>query len=201
MGYVYILRSGETDCFKIGRTESDVEARIKQLSTGNPLLALFDVIETEHASKAEKFIHNRLQASRYRGRAAKEFFVITPDLMGDEIQLARDYAENDLPRLAEVAKLAAGDCEDAWIAPTERATRIVDELLVVRAQLAVLANSKERLEADLKLLIGTAVGVEGLASWNVVEGHRLDAVALARDEPILYARYYVPTRQRSFRLL
>src|SRR5262249_39189103 len=128
MGYVYILRSGEADCFKIGRTENDVQDRIKHLSTGNPLpLTLFDVIETDHASKGEKFLHNRLQARRVRDGDAKEFFGLTPEIMRDEIRLARDYIENDVPRLAEVSKLAAEQCEDRWVAPTDVARAKVDE--------------------------------------------------------------------------
>jgi hypothetical protein len=36
MAYVYILRSGTENIFKIGRTKGDVDTRILQLSTGNP---------------------------------------------------------------------------------------------------------------------------------------------------------------------
>jgi len=36
MACVYILRSGSENLFKIGRTDGDVDARIRQLATGNP---------------------------------------------------------------------------------------------------------------------------------------------------------------------
>ena len=36
MAFVYILRSGSENLFKIGRTDGDVDARIRQLATGNP---------------------------------------------------------------------------------------------------------------------------------------------------------------------
>ena len=37
MAYVYIFRSGSENLFKIGRTDGDVEARIRQLATGKSL--------------------------------------------------------------------------------------------------------------------------------------------------------------------
>ncbi len=121
MGYVYILQSGDTNYFKIGRTENDVEKRIKQLSTGNPFqLTPFDVIVTDHASKCETFLHNRLQPKRSRESDAKEFFVVEPDEMRQEIHLARGYVENDLEKLAQVELLANEDCEDRWVSPMRR---------------------------------------------------------------------------------
>ena len=46
MAFVYVLRSGDEPLFKIGRTRGGLEARIRQLATGNPhRLTLFDHIE------------------------------------------------------------------------------------------------------------------------------------------------------------
>jgi T5orf172 domain len=56
MAYVYVLRSGAENIFKIGRTKGDVDARILQLSTGNPYpLTKFDLIETEHDAHCESY--------------------------------------------------------------------------------------------------------------------------------------------------
>ncbi len=44
---VYILRSGDSDMLKIGRTRGEVRERIKQLCTGNPHpLSIFREIDT-----------------------------------------------------------------------------------------------------------------------------------------------------------
>src|SRR5712691_1199534 len=65
MAYVYILRSGDENLFKIGRTDGDVEARIRQLATGNPYrLTKFDVIDTEHDSLCETYLHRMLRSKR-----------------------------------------------------------------------------------------------------------------------------------------
>ncbi len=202
MGYVYILQSGDDKLFKIGRTEHDIELRIKQLSTGNPQpLTRFDVIETDYASKCETFLHNRLQAKRSRRSEANEFFELEPDELAQHIRDARDYVENDLPKLAQVELLAEAECEDRWVSPCDADTAIFQRLLEVRAAHETLAHEKERLETELKLIIGTAEGLEGLASWKAVEGHRFDGEAFKTDQPELYEQYSKPTRVRQLRLL
>jgi Meiotically Up-regulated Gene 113 (MUG113) protein len=65
MAYVYILRSGSENLFKIGRTDRDVDARIRQLATGNPhRLTKFDCIETEHDSLCETYLHRILRSRK-----------------------------------------------------------------------------------------------------------------------------------------
>lgn len=79
MAYVYVLRSGTENIFKIRRTKGDVGARILQLSTGNPHpLTRFDVIETEHDAQCESYLHRRLSMKRINSGPAQEFFAITP---------------------------------------------------------------------------------------------------------------------------
>ena len=64
MGFVYIYRSGEGNVFKIGKA-TDVGKRIKAHTTGNPEpLAEFDLIETEHHSQCETYLHHRLRSRR-----------------------------------------------------------------------------------------------------------------------------------------
>jgi hypothetical protein len=202
VGYVYVLRSGESDHFKVGRTERNVADRVKQLSTGNPSpLIIFDVIETPYAAKCETFLLNRLQPRRSRDSGAKEFFVIEPDEMRVEVRLARDYAENDLPKVTQVQALALVACEDRWVSPSEQARSIFRELIEVRASIDILTRRREKLENDLKLTIGTAIGLEGLATWKFVEGHRFNTDQFAKDHPELYLTYYIRTRTRMFRLL
>lgn len=202
MGYVYILQSGDDNLFKIGRTEHDVESRIRQLSTGNPHpLTAFDVIETDYASKCESFLHNRLQAKRSRRSEAREFFELDPDELREAITLARAYVENDCPRHAEAERLSEAACEDRVVEPSQEALALYLRLLEVRADHDSLSHEKERLETDLKLLIGTASELSGLATWKAATQHRFDTESFERDEPDLYARYLHEIRSRRFVLL
>ncbi len=78
MAYVYILQSGTENIFKVGRTKRDVDARIQQLSTGNPYpLTKFEVIETEHDALCESYLHRRLSTKKIFRGLAQEFFAIT----------------------------------------------------------------------------------------------------------------------------
>src|SRR5438552_846267 len=75
MAFVYILRSGGENLFKIGRTDGDVDARIRQLATGNPHpLTKFDVIQTEHDSLCETYLHRMLRSRKSLASDAREFF-------------------------------------------------------------------------------------------------------------------------------
>src|SRR5262245_57583150 len=101
MAFVYILRSGDDELFKIGRTRRAVQARIKQLSTGNPYeLTVFDVIETEYDGDCETYLHGRLRTKRLTGDA-REFFAISPDELAEAIRDAREFLEEFVPRQRE----------------------------------------------------------------------------------------------------
>jgi hypothetical protein len=62
MGYVYLLMSTDSDglkeLFKIGITKSDIQKRIKSLSTGNPnKITLIDHYESKNYLRIEKWLH------------------------------------------------------------------------------------------------------------------------------------------------
>ena len=60
--YLYVLRHGDSNLFKIGRTV-DLARRMKQLATGNPdRLTLFACIETEDAAAGETYLLHRLRS-------------------------------------------------------------------------------------------------------------------------------------------
>jgi hypothetical protein len=159
------------------------------------------VIETEYASKCETFLHNRLQARRCRQSGANEFFEIDPGTLAVEIQAARDYTNNDLPLLAQALVLADQGCEDRLVEPTDSDMSTYQRLLEVRAAHESLTHEKERLEALLKIAIGTASGMSGVATWKTVEGHRLDTDRLAQERPDIYHDFSRETRIRTLRLL
>jgi hypothetical protein len=63
------------------------------------------------------------------------------------------------------------------------------------ADIADLALEEERLEAAIKLAIGAAKGIDGVATWQTRDGRRrFDPEWLNADDPELYAVYtsYVP---------
>jgi hypothetical protein len=70
----------------------------------------------------------------------------------------------------------------------------------VRETLDGLKLERRRLEAELKLTIGTAVELQGLASWRSQAWSRLDQESLRHAQPETYALFLVEERRRYFRL-
>ena len=107
MADVYILRSGNENLFKSGRTDGDVEARIRQLATGNPhKLTKFDVVDTEHDSLCETYLHRMLRSRRSLAGGAREFFEITPEKLKSIICEAREFLAEFIANQMEADRLA-----------------------------------------------------------------------------------------------
>ena len=198
MPYVYVLRSGSGNVFKIGRTRGDVDARIKKLSTGNPQpLTRFDVIETDHESLCENFLHNRLRTRRQGG----EFFALDPGELELVIAEARRFIAEFVPKQTEAARLATEENDERILDPDAAHIDTYQQLLQVREALDDLELQREQLETALKLAIGTAAGLDGLASWKTHSTQRFDTDTFKVAEPVLYSQYVHDSRVRTFRLL
>jgi hypothetical protein len=198
MAYVYVLRNGTENIFKIGRTKGDVDDRIRELSTGNPYLKKFDVIETEREAKCERHLHRRLSTKRINSGPAKEFFAITPDELKSIADEAKTYYRECLPVVLEAEKIAAEDSDGSVKRPGNEAQSIYQELLELEEQRAKLDARGEYLESCLKLLIGKAELLEGIASWRTQIRSLLDQKALKREEPEMFARYQKESKSRPF---
>lgn len=202
MGNVYILRSGNENLFKIGRTQGSPADRAKQLATGNPHpLSVFDAIETEFPNECEAYLHGRLRAKRSKRSDAREFFEIDPAELKEEISAAREFLQNDVPKFEQAKQLATEVSEERLIRPSAIELELYQRLLYVTADHKMLTLSKQRLETELKLVIGKAAGLEGLAMWKSSTMRRFDLAKFKISEPALYGSYVVPRHQRSFRLL
>jgi predicted phage-related endonuclease len=73
--------------------------------------------------------------------------------------------------------------------------------VTLRLWARLLSFHKDRLEAELKLTIGTASGIERVANWKPALGSRLDTEALKGEWPDLYAAFLRETKTRRFTLL
>jgi hypothetical protein len=66
-GYVYLIRQGETDLYKIGSTSKEPEKRLLELQCGNPeRLFLIQVYRTDFPQKIENLMHIALSKNRVR---------------------------------------------------------------------------------------------------------------------------------------
>jgi hypothetical protein len=183
VAYVYVLRSGNDDVFKIGRTRGDVDARVRSLATGNPQpLTRFDVNETEHDSLCETYLHNQLRSRRRGG----EFFAIDAAELEAVIAEAREFIADYVPKHEEAERLASEKSDERVLEPSEAERELHPQLLEVREALDGLELERARLETALKLAIGTGDGLDGIASWKSHCVQRFGTAAFQVAEPLLH---------------
>jgi hypothetical protein len=198
--YVYVLRSGTSNVFKIGRA-LDRERRMRNLATGNPQpLSLFACIETEDATSAEKYLHHRLRSHRSQRSLAREFFEIDPEDLAAIIDDARAFLDDFIPKRHEAEQLAAQESDGRVLAPGTADWERYANLIDVRESLDGLELKRRALEAGFKIAIGSADGIEGLATWRSQSRGRFDQEALRVVEPAIFERFVIVERHRPFRL-
>lgn len=82
-GFVYFVRLGSENTFKIGMTTGLPEDRLASLQTASPIpLSLHEYITTDMPKIVERDLHERFK----RHRIAGEWFQITPRMIADVIR-------------------------------------------------------------------------------------------------------------------
>jgi hypothetical protein len=208
MGYVYAFRHGHEDEFKFGRT-TNLERRRKSLQTGCPKpLTLFGFIETEDAKEGEEFILRRLAHKRLTG----EFCAVTAEEAAEAITACRAYLEHELPHQREedqkIAELSAIESGQEMLPSSEeilekyrQLVRLHAEKKLRKIEIERIETEENRLEAALKLLIGSAKGIEGVATWETGDSRRaFNADALRAVNPQLYEMYLTAFDRARFRI-
>ncbi|PYM19706.1 MAG: hypothetical protein DMD81_03255 [Candidatus Rokuibacteriota bacterium] len=202
MGYVYVLRSGSENLFKIGRTDGDVDARIRQLATGNPHpLTKFDVIQTEHDSLCETYLHRMLRSRKSLASDAREFFAITPAELAPVIRDAREFLAEFVAKQAEADRLAEAETDGVLLKPGDPEWSVYRSLLAAREEEDTYRYQRQLLENTIKIAIGRSDGLESLATWKTQTVERLDQAALKSAQPDVFKMYAKTSRVRVFRLM
>ena len=187
MGFVYIFQSGTEHKFKIGLTRGETGARKKQLSTGNPNpLIDFDVIETEHCEACEQFLHKTLQSKKISGGHAQEFFAVEPGELQRVIQQARDYICEYARVHPEAERLKQTRSNGELKKPGNEEISIYREIVELREHEDRARLRRELLECRLKIAIGDAAGIEGIATWKSGDRESFDQTAFKTAYPELY---------------
>jgi hypothetical protein len=202
MGFAYVLRIGEgRDLYKVGKAR-DHEERRKTLSTGSAdRLTEFALIESERYAKVEEYIKDHLQARRWRGGEGTEIYQVPEDELLRVLDGARDYDANVLPGIAEVTRLAKEPCDRGLvITPGEAQWEIYQEVLRLKEIELVAKYKRERIEMELKRLMGTASAMDGIATWRSETKRIFNAARFRLDHRDLHEQYKDPTHSRPFRI-
>jgi len=201
MAYVYVLRSGDEDLFKIGRTDRDVETRIRQLATGNPSrLTKFDIIETEHDSLCETYLHRILRSKRSLRSGAREFFALTTEELRAALSDAREFLDEFVANQQEADRLADEEPSGVLLKPSDTEWSLYTSLLAAREEEDICHYQRQLLENKLRIAIGASDGIEGIATWRTQTVERLDQVALKSAQPDIFKQYLKASRVRVLRV-
>ena len=200
MAYVYFLRNGNENLFKIGRTSGELEDLLRTLSRGNPRLTLFDAIETEDENECEKYLHQMLRSKRNREGSAQEFFGLTPEAVKLIIHEVREFLPEFHKTRQAAERLADERSDDRMVTPGEEDLAIYKRVLEVREQQDRCGYEREYLENKLKLAIGTAAGLEGIVTWKTLAIPKFDKAAFKEAHGDLYKAYVKTSYERRLDL-
>jgi len=200
LAHVYIFRHGKENKFKIGRTKKSANIRLKELQTGNPDLTIFDVIETEYDTDIEKYIHRRLATRKIiNGSSSDEFYAVSVAELQPIIAEAHDY-NCKMPTIEQAQELGAEEPDGSIKEPGNAAVSMHQELLEIEEEMARLDSRLEFLVAELKLTMGTASELRGIATWQNVKFNRFNTVAFKVEHPDIYQKYLSTSISRVFKL-
>jgi predicted phage-related endonuclease len=200
MRCVYIFRHGNENKFKIGRTKKSAKVRLRELQTGNPDLTNHDVIETEHDTAVEKYIHRRLATKKIiNGSSSDEFYAVSVAELQPIIAEANDYNREYLPMI-EQAKDVGTEDDGSIKEPGNAALAMHQELREIEEEMARLDSRVEYLVAVIKMDMGTASELRGIATWRAVTSDRFNSAAFKAEHPDIYEKYLLTSISRVFRL-
>jgi hypothetical protein len=201
MAYVYILKNGDENVFKIGRTKKSPEDTIRELSRGNPReLTKFDATETDEDVAGETYLHRKLRSKRVLIGGGREFFRVEIDELQAAIKDAREYLDEFISSKRAAEELSIETTTDAIVQPTIEDFGMYQSLCRVRQQQDMLCVEREYYEARLKLRIGTCAALGKLATWKSQIGLKFDQSAFASAEPKLFQQFNRECQSRVFRL-
>ena len=207
MAYLYVLMYEAEHVFTLKRSKGPIDATIEQLSRENRCrLTEFASVATEDDAACEAFLHHQLRSKRVVRGEGTEFFQINPAELDLAISQAREFVAEFLvakKKAEELARTEADACFPA-VQPSSADLVIYWRLLRVRAAQDHLAIQRDYFESKLKLSIGHALALDGVATWKGQRRRSFDVAAFRAGEPQVYAamdrRFGTESYSRTFRI-
>jgi len=200
---VYMLRNGDEDLFKVGWGRS-IEERLRDHHTSNPHLTVFEVIEAGSnaaATSCEAYLKGVLQSRRHPSAGStREFFALTTAEAEDAARDARTYLAEDFPMKGKADLLAVEACDGRILVPGDAEWDAFRRLLPVCEENYRTGAEKARLENQLKLAIGTAEALDGVATWRSHTRTKFDEAWFKSEQPDVWRAFRRESRTRRFEL-
>lgn len=100
-----------------------------------------------------------------------------------------------------MAELAKEPSDGRLLEPDPTARRLYEELRRLKAEEYSARLRRLRAENDLRLLLGTAEEIRGLARWKSQTQHRFQQARFKASYGELFQQFVAPVTYRLFRLL
>jgi hypothetical protein len=201
MGFVYALRYGSENLFKIGRTKGKLANRIKELATGSAhRITPFDHIETEDEVQGETYVKGLLRSKRSRDSEGCEIYRLSEDEVRGAMRETRTFLEEFVPKERDAQILANETSDGTLLKPSDQDWERYSRILDLRVDEDSAVVRRKLLEIDLKLVIGRTDGLERLATWKSHTVERFDATAFRDAEPKLFEKFVRTSVHRRFSL-
>ena len=133
-GYIYVLiNPSMVGLVKVGKTARDPEARARELSAATGVPTTFYLAYKaffQNCSRAEQYIHTRLEQMNYRVTKSREFFSAPLDEIIEIIQQARGLDEQSAETRRDTPNITArdGGPTDAQTLPSDEPWRGIYEM-------------------------------------------------------------------------
>ena len=187
MGFVYFVKHNGGDVYALRCTASadpgNVDAKIAN----------------DDPPECESFLQHYFE-SKCVDRKAKLFRLGTEDL-GIAAKAAEGFARRFLPLHHAVERLKTQSSNNRLVPPEERHRELCRQIRELREQEFRISKRRELLENELKVAIGTAAGIEGLANWRSHAQSSFDRERFRAEQPEMFNRYAHPKIMRTLQLI
>lgn len=197
MNYLYCIRVGHEDRFKIGHSKSP-HRRLQNLSSGNDRRLNYErEVATLDAKEIEAFIHALLAPHR---TDTGEFF----DISLAEFDAALERAQRHLAESKSIREgaqsLRTRKPVDPVRPPSADELALCRELKSAKARAFLLAEEIAILESKLQIAVGDSLGLEGIVWWKWEETLHFNQQLFRKAHPKLFKSYMRVRSCRVFRL-
>jgi hypothetical protein len=196
--YCFHYQIGSDNYYKVGLTKNPPAMRISELATGSPVKpTICRDVETEDASRLEKYIHQLLDPKR---AANGEFFHVSWEELNHAVDKAVAFINRCQPVLREANKLRRKKPNDTVLEPTVSMLRIYRQLRDLSRKQFLMERRIEYLMGKVQVAIGENHGIKGIASWKWEDRWTMDVKRFQKEHETLYEQYKRDSGSRKFRL-
>jgi hypothetical protein len=201
MGCVYVLEIGAAgDLYKIGKAK-DYAARLKAHRTmSTERLTLYAEIETEQYTDVETYLKHLLQGHRWLEGEGRELYKAERHVIDEAIDAARRWATVVLPRMEQANALTEQESDGTTMTPDAAVMELYRERLRLKQFEWAAKHEGERIDAELKVMMGTADELTGVAVYRSGLTSDFDERSFRADDPERYDRYVITRPTRAFKI-